>query len=75
MAHTTRIYRASCVLINGLWRLIRLLLLVFAVLIHARMKVRDKGLWTAILAAVGCAVMLFNWIIINFTISGLHSYA
>ena len=49
--------------------------LVFAVLIHARMKVRDKGLWTAILAAVGCAVMLFNWIIINFTISGLHSYA
>ena len=49
--------------------------LVFAVLIHTRMKVRDKGLWTAILASIGCAVMLFNWIIINFTISGLHSYA
>ena len=49
--------------------------LVFAVLIHTRMKVKDKGLWTAVLALVGCVVMLFNWIIINFTISGLHSYA
>ena len=48
---------------------------IFAVLIHTRMKVKDKGLWTAILAIIGCAVMLFNWIIINFTISGLHSYA
>ncbi len=49
--------------------------LVFAVLIHTRIKVKDKGLWTALLAIIGCAVMLFNWIIINFTISGLHSYA
>jgi hypothetical protein len=24
---------------------------------------------------VGAAVMLFNWIVINFVISGLHSYA
>ena len=49
--------------------------LIFVVLIHTRIKVKDKGLWTAWLALVGCAVMLFNWIIINFTISGLHSYA
>ena len=49
--------------------------LIFVVLIHARIKVKDKGLWTAWLALLGCAVMLFNWIIINFTISGLHSYA
>jgi ABC-type transport system involved in cytochrome c biogenesis permease subunit len=49
--------------------------LIFVILIHTRMKVKDKGLWTAILALTGCAVMLFNWIIINFTISGLHSYA
>ena len=48
---------------------------IFVVLIHVRMKVKDKGLWTAILALTGCGVMLFNWIIINFTISGLHSYA
>jgi len=49
--------------------------LIFVVLIHTRMKVKDKGFWTAVLALLGCAVMLFNWIIINFTISGLHSYA
>ena len=24
---------------------------------------------------LGAAVMLFNWIVINFVISGLHSYA
>jgi len=24
---------------------------------------------------VGAAVMLFNWIVINFVITGLHSYA
>jgi cytochrome c-type biogenesis protein CcsB len=49
--------------------------LVFLVLVHVRMKVKDKGLWTALLAVVGAGVMLFNWIIINFAISGLHSYA
>ena len=49
--------------------------IIYAMLIHVRMKAKDKGFWTAILAVIGCAVMLFNWIIINFTISGLHSYA
>ncbi len=49
--------------------------IVFAVLIHTRLKVRDKGLWTAILALFGTVVMLFNWIFINFFIVGLHSYA
>jgi cytochrome c-type biogenesis protein CcsB len=49
--------------------------IIFALLIHVRMKVKDKGLWTAILAVVGAAVMLFNWIVINFVITGLHSYA
>ena len=49
--------------------------IVFALLIHVRWKVQDKGLWTALLAVVGAAVMLFNWIVINFVISGLHSYA
>jgi len=48
---------------------------VFVLLIHTRLKVRDKGLWTAILAVFGCVAMLFNWIVINFIISGLHSYA
>ncbi len=49
--------------------------IVFAVLIHVRMKVQDKGLWTAWLCVLGAAVMLFNWIVINFVITGLHSYA
>lgn len=49
--------------------------LIFALLIHIRYKVRDKGLWTAVLTMVGAGVMLFNWIVINFVITGLHSYA
>ena len=49
--------------------------IVFAVLIHVRLKVKDKGLWTAIVALAGAFVMLFNWIAINFVITGLHSYA
>ncbi len=49
--------------------------IMLALLVHTRLKVRDKGLWTAILALAGFAVMLFNWIFINFWIVGLHSYA
>jgi ABC-type transport system involved in cytochrome c biogenesis permease subunit len=49
--------------------------IVFLLLVHVRLKVKDKGLWTAFLAVIGAGVMLFNWIIINFAISGLHSYA
>jgi cytochrome c-type biogenesis protein CcsB len=49
--------------------------LVFLVLVHVRFKVREKALWTAWLAVIGCAVMLFNWVAVNFVIVGLHSYA
>ncbi|MHC5108282.1 MAG: cytochrome c biogenesis protein CcsA [Planctomycetota bacterium] len=49
--------------------------IIFVLLIHVRFKVRDKAFWTAILAVVGFAVMLFNWIVVNFVITGLHSYA
>ena len=49
--------------------------LIYAMLVHVRWKSSDKGFWTALLAVIGCIVMLFNWIVINFTISGLHSYA
>jgi cytochrome c-type biogenesis protein CcsB len=48
---------------------------VFAILVHVRLTSSDKGLWTAWLAVAGAAVMLFNWIVINFVITGLHSYA
>jgi len=49
--------------------------LIFLILIHVRLKVRDKAFWTAILAVIGFEVMMFNWIVVNFVISGLHSYA
>jgi ABC-type transport system involved in cytochrome c biogenesis permease subunit len=49
--------------------------LVLALLVHVRLKAKDKGLWTAVLAVAGAGVMLFNWIVINFVITGLHSYA
>lgn len=49
--------------------------IIFVILLHVRMKVRDKGLWTAVLALIGFVSMLFNWIVINFVIAGLHSYA
>jgi cytochrome c-type biogenesis protein CcsB len=49
--------------------------IIFLLLVHVRLKVRDKGFWTAILAVTGCGVMLFNWIVVNFVITGLHSYA
>jgi len=49
--------------------------LIYAVLIHARFIVRRKGLWTAWLSIAGCAMMAFNWFVVNFYIVGLHSYA
>ena len=49
--------------------------IIFLVLIHVRLKVRDKAFWTAVLAVVGFEVMMFNWIVVNFVITGLHSYA
>jgi len=48
---------------------------VFLLLVHVRWRVKDKGFWTALLALVGAGVMLFNWIVVNFVITGLHSYA
>ena len=42
--------------------------IVLALLVPVRMKVRDKGLWTALLAIAGCGVMLFNVIASNFII-------
>jgi ABC-type transport system involved in cytochrome c biogenesis permease subunit len=49
--------------------------LIFLVLIHVRMKVKDKAFWTAVLAIIGFEVMMFNWVVVNFVITGLHSYA
>ena len=48
---------------------------IFLILIHVRLKVRDKAFWSAVLTVVGFQVMMFNWIVVNFIITGLHSYA
>lgn len=49
--------------------------LIFLILVHVRLKVKDKALWTAVLAVIGFGVMMFNWLAVNFVIVGLHSYA
>lgn len=49
--------------------------LVYAILIHVRFFVTNKGLWTAWLSLAGCAMMAFNWCFVNFFIVGIHSYA
>ena len=49
--------------------------IIYLILVHVRLKVRDKAFWTAILSLIGFGVMLFNWLAVNFVIVGLHSYA
>lgn len=49
--------------------------IIFLILIHVRLKVKDKAFWTAVIAVIGFEVMMFNWIVVNFIITGLHSYA
>lgn len=49
--------------------------LVYAILIHVRFVVKQRGLWTAWLSVIGCAMMAFNWWAVNHYITGIHSYA
>ena len=49
--------------------------IIYAILIHVRFVVRDRGLWTAWLSIAGCAMMAFNWFFVNFFINSVHSYA
>ncbi len=57
------------------WALITCL--VYVALLHARFVTprRWRGLVTALICIVGCLVMLFNWIIVNYVLAGKHSYA
>jgi cytochrome c-type biogenesis protein CcsB len=49
--------------------------IVYLVIVHVRVATLHKAWWTALLSIVGFAVMLFNWIGVNFFLVGLHSYA
>ncbi|HUT01541.1 MAG TPA: cytochrome c biogenesis protein CcsA [Phycisphaerae bacterium] len=57
------------------WALITCL--VYVILLHVRFvtPVRWRGLVTALICILGCLVMLFNWIVVNFFLAGKHSYA
>ena len=47
----------------------------YLLVLHVRIVTVDKAWWTSVLACTGFAVMLFNWIGVNFWLVGLHSYA
>lgn len=51
--------------------------IVYLIIVHVRFVTHGerRAMTTAILSVVGCGVMLFNWIGVNFFLVGLHSYA
>ena len=57
------------------WALITTL--VYVVILHARFVTppRWRGVVTACGCILGCGVMMFNWIIVNYYLAGIHSYA
>jgi ABC-type transport system involved in cytochrome c biogenesis permease subunit len=57
------------------WALITCL--IYVALLHARFvaPMRWRGLVTAVGCVVGCGVMMFNWIVVNYFLPGKHSYA
>ncbi|MDP6633826.1 MAG: cytochrome c biogenesis protein CcsA [Phycisphaerae bacterium] len=56
------------------WALITCLL--FVVVLHVRFVLpsRYRGLLTAVFCILGGVAMLFNWFVVNYLFSGLHSY-
>lgn len=49
--------------------------IVYLAVVHIRLATTKKAMWTSVLSIVGFAIMLFNWIGVNFFLVGLHSYA
>ncbi len=51
--------------------------LIYIALLHLRFMTpaRWRGPVTAICCLLGCGAMLFNWIVVNYLMSGLHSYS
>ena len=61
--------------IKEVWALVTLL--IFIAILHGRFALgdRSRGPVTAGACILGCAAMLFNWLMVNYFFSGLHSYA
>jgi len=57
------------------WAMITCVIYIGVLHVRFAASVRTRGLWTACGCVLGCGVMLFNWIIVNFFLPGLHSYA
>ncbi|MBI5726038.1 MAG: cytochrome c biogenesis protein CcsA [Planctomycetes bacterium] len=57
------------------WALITILIYLLIVHVRAVLPAGRRELATALLCLLGAAVMLFNWIVVNFFIAGKHSYA
>jgi ABC-type transport system involved in cytochrome c biogenesis permease subunit len=49
--------------------------IAYLVIVHVRVVTNHKAWWTSVLAILGCFLMLFNWIGVNYFLPGLHSYA
>jgi len=49
--------------------------MVYLVIVHVRLVIKQKADMTAWLSIAGFAIMMFNWIGVNFFLKGLHSYA
>lgn len=50
--------------------------IVYLIIVHMRFITgNQKAFWTAVLSIIGFAIMLFNWVGVNYFLVGLHSYA
>ncbi len=50
--------------------------IVYLIIVHLRFVTpKYRASWTAWMSIIGFAVMMFNWIGVNFFLVGLHSYA
>lgn len=49
--------------------------IVYLIIVHLRFVTKLKADVTAWLSILGFAIMMFNWIGVNFFLAGLHSYA
>jgi ABC-type transport system involved in cytochrome c biogenesis permease subunit len=50
---------------------------VYLAVLHVRLVTpsRYRGLVTALICLLGSLVMIFNWVFVNYFLSGKHSYA